>query len=132
MSFGLSDWMKQGTPIAYTRISDNDQDKTSKSINAPKKKPILIKQFKFINRRLKDEKMPEVKSENWFAEVGSGTNRNRGQWRNAIRRAVALAAERCRVVLYQSEGKYDPFPAKAVEALGLGKKAFSVRKPVPD
>ena len=93
MSFGLSDWMKQGVAIGYTRISDNDQDKTSKSINAPKKKPILIKQFKFINRRLKDEKMPEVKPENWFAEVGSGTNRNRGQWRNAIRRAVALAAE---------------------------------------
>jgi len=49
MSFGLSEWMKKGTPIGYTRISDNDQDKTSKSINAPKKKPILIKQFKFIN-----------------------------------------------------------------------------------
>jgi len=46
--------------------------------------------------------------------------------------AVALATERCRVVLYQSEGKYDPFPAKVAEALGLGKKAFSVRKPVPD
>jgi len=93
MSFGLSEWMKQGTPIGYTRISDNDQDKTSKSINAPKKKPILIKQFKFINRRLKDEKIPEVKPENWFAEVGSGTNRNRMQWKNAIQRAVALAAE---------------------------------------
>ena len=46
--------------------------------------------------------------------------------------AVALAAERCRVVLYQPEGKYDPFPAKAVEALGLGSKAYSVRKPVRD
>ena len=93
MSFGLSDWMKQGIAVGYTRISDNDQDKTSKSINAPKKKPILIKQLKFINKRLKDEKIPEVKAENWFAEVGSGTNRNRGQWKNAIQRAVALAAE---------------------------------------
>ena len=41
---------------------------------------------------------------------------------------VALAAERARVVLYQPEAKYDPFPAKVTEALGLGKKAFSVRK----
>ena len=42
--------------------------------------------------------------------------------------AVALATERARVVLYQPEAKYDPFPAKVTEALGLGKKAFSVRK----
>ena len=46
--------------------------------------------------------------------------------------AVALAAERARVVLYQPEAKYDPFPAKVTEALGLGKKAFSVRKSMAD
>ncbi|MFP6888116.1 MAG: prolyl oligopeptidase family serine peptidase [Opitutales bacterium] len=45
---------------------------------------------------------------------------------------VALAAERCRVVLYQPEAKYDPFPAKVAKALNLGEKAFAVRKPVKD
>jgi hypothetical protein len=44
--------------------------------------------------------------------------------------AVALAAERCRVVLYQPEAKYDPFPAKIAKALSFGDKAFSVRKVV--
>ena len=42
--------------------------------------------------------------------------------------AHELAAEGARVVLYQPEAKYDPFPAKVAEAIGLGKKAFSVRK----
>ncbi len=46
--------------------------------------------------------------------------------------AVAVAVDRCRVVLYQPEAKYDPFPAQVAEALSLGKKAFSVRKPVPE
>ena len=42
--------------------------------------------------------------------------------------AVALATESSRVVLYQPEAKYDPFPAKVADAIGLGKKGFSVRK----
>jgi hypothetical protein len=46
--------------------------------------------------------------------------------------AVALAAEGARVFLYQPEAKYDPFPAQVAEALGLGKKAFSVRKSMAD
>ena len=46
--------------------------------------------------------------------------------------AVALAAERARVVLYQPEAKYDPFPANVVEALELGPKAFAVRKSMAD
>ena len=41
---------------------------------------------------------------------------------------VALAAERSRVVLYQPEAKYDPFPAKVAKALNFGEKAFAVRK----
>jgi len=41
---------------------------------------------------------------------------------------VALAAERSRVVLYQPEAKYDPFPAKVAKAIGLDKKAFAIRK----
>jgi DNA invertase Pin-like site-specific DNA recombinase len=92
-TFGLSDWMKKGRALAYTRISDNDQDKTNKKISDAKKKPILKKQFKFINDRLKSEGLPTVKSEDWFAEVGSGTNRRRGQWQNIIQRAIYLSTK---------------------------------------
>jgi DNA invertase Pin-like site-specific DNA recombinase len=91
-SFGLSDWMKEATPLAYTRISSNDQDKTDLSKKNAKSKPILKKQFDFIQKRLKADGLPEVKAENWFAEVGSGADRNRGQWKNVIRRAVSMAA----------------------------------------
>ncbi|MGE4550038.1 MAG: hypothetical protein AAEJ57_01515, partial [Opitutales bacterium] len=45
-----------------------------------------------------------------------------------IPQAVALAVERTRVILYQPDAKYDPFPAQVVDALGLGKKAYSVRE----
>ena len=92
-NFGVSEWMKKGVAVGYGRISDNDQDKTDLGQKDAKKKPIIKKQEAFINRRLKENKLPEVKKENWFAEVGSGTNRNRGQWKAMIQRAVALAAE---------------------------------------
>jgi hypothetical protein len=45
-----------------------------------------------------------------------------------IPQAVALAVERTRVILYQPDAKYDPFPSQVVDALGLGKKAYSVRE----
>jgi hypothetical protein len=45
---------------------------------------------------------------------------------------VALAAERARIVLYQPEAKYDPFPANVAKALDLGPKAFAVRKSMSD
>ena len=45
--------------------------------------------------------------------------------------AVALAATSgTRVVLYQAEAKYDPFPKKVVQALSFGKKAYAVREAV--
>tara|TARA_B100000405_G_scaffold238637_1_gene172279 strand:+ start:74 stop:367 length:294 start_codon:yes stop_codon:yes gene_type:complete len=44
---------------------------------------------------------------------------------------IALAMERTRIVLYQPEAEYDGFPGKVVEALGLGSKAFGVRKSLP-
>jgi len=91
--FGKSEWMDKGTPLAYTRISSNDQDKSDQSKKNAKKKPTLQKQFKFINQRLKIDKLPEVKDSNWFAEVGSGTNRDRGQWKALMQRAQVLSLE---------------------------------------
>jgi DNA invertase Pin-like site-specific DNA recombinase len=98
-TFGSSEWMKEAIPIAYSRISDNDQDKLSKSKKNPKQKPILKKQFTYINQRLKADDLPQVKPENWYAEVGSGTNRNRPQWKNIIKKAVSMAAAGKRVFI---------------------------------
>lgn len=91
--FGKSEWMDKGTPLAYTRISTNGQDKADLSKAQAKQKPTLKKQFKFIQDRLKMESMPSVQSENWFAEVGSGTDRNRGQWNALMQRAQALSVD---------------------------------------
>ena len=91
--FGKSEWMDKGTPLAYTRISTNGQDKSDLKKSEAKKKPTLMKQFKFIQDRLKSDKLPAVQPANWFAEVGSGTDRNRGQWKNLMQRAEALAID---------------------------------------
>jgi DNA invertase Pin-like site-specific DNA recombinase len=91
--FGKSEWMDKGVALGYTRISTNGQDKTDLSKKEAKKKPTLMKQFKFINDRLKMDKLPTVQPDNWFAEVGSGTDRMRGQWNAMMRRAEALAVE---------------------------------------
>ena len=97
--FGPSDWMQEATMIGYTRISDNSQDKADLKKSAAKSKPTLLKQFAYINKRLKAEKLPEVAKTNWFAEVGSGTDRRRGQWNASIQRALGLAAEGKRPVI---------------------------------
>lgn len=98
-TFGPSDWMKSATMLGYTRISDNSQDKADMKKSAAKSKPTLIKQLAFINNRLKMEKLPQVAKANWYAEVGSGTDRRRGQWNSMIQAALGLAAEGKRPVI---------------------------------
>jgi DNA invertase Pin-like site-specific DNA recombinase len=89
--FGPSEWFSKAVPLAYTRISDNQQSKEDKSQKESKKKPALKEQFQFIQSRMKGLKLPAVKNENWFAEVESGTNRERSQWRELMARATELA-----------------------------------------
>jgi DNA invertase Pin-like site-specific DNA recombinase len=93
--FGPSDWMKKKgtTVIQYTRISDNQQSKEDKKTSDAKKKPALIEQKKEIDDALKAAGLPAVAKANWFAEVESGTNRDRGQWKAAMSKARALAHE---------------------------------------
>ena len=82
-TFGPSDWMRKPSTMVlqYTRISDNQQSKEDKRQSNAKKKPALIQQKAFVDEALKSAGLPKVKAENWFAEVQSGTNRDRPQWK---------------------------------------------------
>lgn len=97
--FGPSDWMKKATPLIYTRVSTNDQDPKSAGIKERKKKPILVKQYKFINERLKQAGMKQAPNSDWYAEVASGTNRHRGQWNAIQQKAISMANSGKRVYI---------------------------------
>jgi len=97
--FGASEWMKKAIPLAYTRVSTNDQDPKSAGTKTVKKKPILKKQFNFINDSLKRAGLKQVTPSNWYAEVKSGTERNRGQWNAIQSKAISLANEGKRVYI---------------------------------
>ena len=98
-TFGPSDWMKKATVLGYTRISSNAQDTADKKITDAKKKPILISQLKEVQQGLKAQGLPQIKNQNWFAEIESGTNRDRGQWRAVLAKAQELAQKGKRVFI---------------------------------
>jgi DNA invertase Pin-like site-specific DNA recombinase len=100
-TFGPSDWMKNNgtTVLQYTRISDNQQSKEDKRTPDAKKKPALIQQKEFIDESLKANGLPKVKKANWFAEVESGTNRDRPQWKAMMSKALELTNEGKRVFI---------------------------------
>lgn len=97
--FGPSPWMKKAVTLKYTRISDNQQSKEDKKTSDPFKKPALQEQAAFIDERLKAYGLPAAKKANWYAEVQSGTNRNREQWKLMMQKAMDLAAEGKRVFI---------------------------------
>lgn len=98
-TFGPSPWMKKATVLGYTRISSNSQDTADKKITDAKKKPILIAQLKEVQQGLKAQGLPQIKNDNWFAEIESGTNRDRGQWRAVLAKAQELAQKGKRVFI---------------------------------
>jgi len=100
-SFGPSDWMKKKStiPLVYTRISDNQQSKEDKRQPDAKKKPALKQQKQRIEQGLKSNKLPPVKAENWFAEVRSGTDRDRAEWNKMIAKAQLLTTQGKRVFI---------------------------------
>ena len=100
-SLGPSDWMKKATILGYARISDAKQDTASRKEKDPLKKPVLIAQMDEVNKSLKNLKLPKVKE--WFAEVRSGTERDRPKWIEVQGRAQELAAEGKRVLIVVKE-----------------------------
>jgi len=100
-TFGPSPWMKDKKTVVlqYTRISDNQQSKADKKIKEAKKKPALIQQKQVIDAGLKSQKLPSVKSGNWYAEVQSGTNRDRPEWNRMMAKAQELTHEGKRVFI---------------------------------
>ena len=85
---GPSDYFKKATMYGYTRISTDKQSVDDKKQTDPKKKATLIRQFNEINALLKAQGLPQVKKQNWYAEVASGTKRNRTQWIAARKAAL--------------------------------------------
>ena len=89
MTFGPSEYFKKATMIGYGRISTDKQSVDDKKQTDPKKKSSLKRQFKEINDELKKQGLPALKTENWFAEVASGTKVDRTQWKAARQAAMA-------------------------------------------
>jgi len=78
--FGKSDMMKKATPFIYARISTEEQSAGDEGIKDPKKKSVIKRQIKQIQDELKKQGLPQAKPENIYAEVASGTKRERKQW----------------------------------------------------
>jgi len=131
--FGPSDWMKKKTTkvLVYTRISDNQQSKDDKKNKEAKKKPALIEQRKRVVDSLKANGLPT--NDEWFAEVKSGTDRDRGQWNAMLSRAQQLAVEGKRVfVAVQDPSRFSRNTRHAMVAIDrlhdLGIPVFATRE----
>jgi len=88
VNFGPSAWMKKATPFGYARISTSKQDADDRRVKTPRNKPILKRQMAEVNAALKAAGLPAIKKENWFVEVGSGTDSSRTQWRELQAKAM--------------------------------------------
>jgi DNA invertase Pin-like site-specific DNA recombinase len=86
---GPDDWMKKATPFGYARISTDKQSVEDKRVDDPKKKTTIKRQIKEVNDALKAKGLPEIKPENFYAEVASGRRRDRPEWLKV--RAAAMA-----------------------------------------
>jgi DNA invertase Pin-like site-specific DNA recombinase len=98
MSFGASDWFKKATMIGYARISTDKQSADDKRVKTVKKKATIKRQMAEVNAALKMQGLPQVKDENFFAEIASGTKEDRTQWRKAIAKAMETSGKVVMVV----------------------------------
>jgi len=96
---GASPWMKKATVLTYTRISDMQQSKDDRKKSAAKEKPALLQQYDYVKKGLESMGLPRPKKSDWYAEVRSGTDRERGQWKALQARAMELAHEGKRVFI---------------------------------
>ena len=95
--YGAAKWMKKAKSFGYARISTDKQSaddkkkvkgKDGKMMPKPaKKKATLKRQMKEVNDNLTALGLPPVKSDDWYVEVGTGTDGNRTQWK-AMRAAA--------------------------------------------
>ena len=140
-TFGASDWMKDKKTVVlqYTRISDRQQSKEDRKKGKDgkplpaKKKPALIEQKKYVDDLLKANKLPKVKNENWFAEVQSGTDRDRAEWNALMARAQELVHQGKRVfIAVQDPSRWSRNTRHSLVALDrmhdLGVPVFAVRE----
>jgi DNA invertase Pin-like site-specific DNA recombinase len=87
--YGAAKWMKKAKSFGYARISTEKQAAADRKQKDVKKKPVLVRQMNEVNENLKKLGLPQVKSDDWYVEIGTGTNADRSQWR--AMRAAAMA-----------------------------------------
>ena len=91
--YGAAKWMKKAKSFGYLRISTEKQNAGDKAQTNPLKKPIIKRQLEEINDGLKANGLPAVKAGDWYADIASGTDRDRTQWLACRAAAMAYAGE---------------------------------------
>ena len=79
-TYGFEKWMKKARVLGYARISSEKQSAADKKQKDALKKPVIKRQMEEVNAGLKSLGVPSIKKGDWYAEVASGTRRDRTQW----------------------------------------------------
>tara|TARA_B110001452_G_scaffold264102_1_gene266550 strand:- start:425 stop:1450 length:1026 start_codon:yes stop_codon:yes gene_type:complete len=79
-SYGFEPWMKKARVLGYARISTEKQSAADKKQKDPLKKPVIKRQMDQVDSILKEMGVAKIKAGDWFAEVASGTRRDRTKW----------------------------------------------------
>ncbi len=87
-TYGFAPWMKKARVFGYARISTEKQSAADKKQTDPMKKPVIKRQIEEVDDTLKSMGVKKIKAGDWYAEVASGTRRDRPQWLKMIAEAI--------------------------------------------
>ena len=79
-TYGFEPWMKKARVLGYARISTEKQSAADRKQTEPMKKPVIKRQIEEVNEVLRSLGVNKIKAGDWYAEVASGTRRDRPQW----------------------------------------------------
>jgi len=79
-TYGYEPWMKKARVLGYARISTEKQSAADRKQTDPMKKPVIKRQIEEVNDVLKGLGVNKIKAGDWYAEVASGTKRDRPKW----------------------------------------------------
>jgi len=79
-TYGYEPWMKKARVLGYARISTEKQSAADRKQTDPMKKPVIKRQIEEVNAVLKGLGVNKIKAGDWYAEVASGTKRDRAKW----------------------------------------------------
>jgi DNA invertase Pin-like site-specific DNA recombinase len=87
-TYGFAPWMKKARVFGYARISTEKQSAADRKQTDTMKKPVIKRQIEEVNTTLKGLGVKQIKAGDWYAEVASGTRRDRPQWLKMIAEAI--------------------------------------------